>query len=211
VFAGNSANSKQVKALKTSILTLKAELAATSSQDQFAKWAKLRRKSDKAVADLEALSSFCHVSLFHHTDETIATTDVSSASTKSSFSTKFKGALWLFTTALPFIISSWYRKEAVFYLPANWFGPLTWFIGLPSAPTGKLISLKFSQSTAQSSGNITGAIACGIWTMVCKRFIGAVKSIILDLLEKEEAKKAPMATEKTEKVKPVPIEVKKEL
>lgn len=47
--------------------------------------------------------------------------------------------------------------------------------------------------------------------MVCKRFIGAVKSIILDLLEKEEAKKAPMATEKTEKVKPVPIEVKKEL
>lgn len=38
------------------MLALSAELKATSAQDEFSKWAKLRRKVDKAVADLEALS-----------------------------------------------------------------------------------------------------------------------------------------------------------
>lgn len=38
------------------MLADKGELLATSSQDQFAKWAKLRRKVDKGLADLEKLS-----------------------------------------------------------------------------------------------------------------------------------------------------------
>jgi hypothetical protein len=42
--------------LKTQILKTKVEFQATSSQDQFAKWARLRRKMDKDLADLEALS-----------------------------------------------------------------------------------------------------------------------------------------------------------
>ena len=37
-------------------MTDKAELAKTSSQDEFAKWAKLRRKLDKGIADLEKIS-----------------------------------------------------------------------------------------------------------------------------------------------------------
>ena len=51
---------KQSRTLKTEILKLKSELASTSSQDEFAKWAKLRRKSDKAIADLELLSTSSH-------------------------------------------------------------------------------------------------------------------------------------------------------
>ena len=47
------------RALKKEILANKAELNATSSQDQFAKWAKLRRKLDKGLADLEKLSTYC--------------------------------------------------------------------------------------------------------------------------------------------------------
>lgn len=47
---------KRQRALKKSILATKAELSATSSQDQFAKWAKLKRKIDKELAELEKLS-----------------------------------------------------------------------------------------------------------------------------------------------------------
>lgn len=35
------------------IIRLKRELRSTSSQDEFAKWAKLRRQHDKAVAEYE--------------------------------------------------------------------------------------------------------------------------------------------------------------
>ena len=42
--------------LKSEILLKKAELLQTSAQDQFAKWAKLRRSVDKGLADLDKLS-----------------------------------------------------------------------------------------------------------------------------------------------------------
>lgn len=54
IFSGGSV--KQQKALKHEILTAKAELLQTSAQDQFATWAKLRRRVDKGLADLEKLS-----------------------------------------------------------------------------------------------------------------------------------------------------------
>lgn len=49
---------KQQNALKAELLQAKSELQATSAQDQFAQWAKLRRKIDKIMADLEATSLF---------------------------------------------------------------------------------------------------------------------------------------------------------
>ena len=42
--------------LKSDILLNKKELLQTSAQDQFAKWAKLRRSLDKGLADLEKIS-----------------------------------------------------------------------------------------------------------------------------------------------------------
>ena len=50
------------RTLKTEILTTKSELLKTSAQDQFAKWAKLRRSVDKGLADLEKLSEYFCVS-----------------------------------------------------------------------------------------------------------------------------------------------------
>lgn len=43
--------------LKADILTIKSELLHTSAQEEFAKWAKLRRKVDKGLGDLELLSA----------------------------------------------------------------------------------------------------------------------------------------------------------
>lgn len=46
------------KALQREIVVLRAQLRATSSQDEFAKWAKLSRVLEKKVAELETLSKF---------------------------------------------------------------------------------------------------------------------------------------------------------
>ncbi|KAH9484843.1 GET complex subunit get1 [Psilocybe cubensis] len=107
------------RALKTQIMANKTELMKTSAQDQFAKWAKLRRSVDKGLADLEKLNSEI-------------------ASAKSGFAMKFNTALWLLTTGLQFVVGWWYRKQPVFFLPEGWFGPLGWWLALPFAPAGSV-------------------------------------------------------------------------
>jgi hypothetical protein len=47
---------KRHRQLKEDVLSTKQELLQTSAQDHFAKWAKLRRKFDKGLEDLEKLS-----------------------------------------------------------------------------------------------------------------------------------------------------------
>lgn len=54
-------NSKVIteqKSLQKDILETKSQLLKTSAQDEFAKWAKLRRKIDKGLVDLEKLSAY---------------------------------------------------------------------------------------------------------------------------------------------------------
>lgn len=43
--------------MKRETLRLKREMNSTSSQDEFAKWAKLRRRHDKSMEDYEATST----------------------------------------------------------------------------------------------------------------------------------------------------------
>jgi hypothetical protein len=52
----NSKAAARQHTLKADILTKRKELMQTSAQDQFAKWAKLRRSIDKGLADLDNLS-----------------------------------------------------------------------------------------------------------------------------------------------------------
>jgi len=113
-----SAVSRQ-RQLKTEILATKAELLQTSAQDQFAKWAKLRRNVDKGLAELEKLNGEL-------------------VSNKSAFSLKFNTAVWIFTTGLQFVVGWVYRRSAVFYLPHGWMGPITWWLALPFAPKGSV-------------------------------------------------------------------------
>ncbi|KIO20314.1 hypothetical protein M407DRAFT_245854 [Tulasnella calospora MUT 4182] len=115
----NGAKVAQQRSLKTSILNTKKELLETSAQDQFAKWAKLRRKIDKELADLEKLNS-----------------ELGSA--KTAFSIKFNTAIWILTTGAQMVLGWWYRKTPVFYLPKGWFGPFTWWLSLPFAPAGSV-------------------------------------------------------------------------
>jgi hypothetical protein len=59
--------SARQRALKVDVLRMKQELLQTSAQDQFAKWARLRRTVDKGLAELEKLSACFspHPHFFH--------------------------------------------------------------------------------------------------------------------------------------------------
>lgn len=50
--------------LKREVVQLKREMNATSSQDEFAKWAKLRRRHDKTLEEYEAKSTFTYIYLY---------------------------------------------------------------------------------------------------------------------------------------------------
>ncbi|KAG0049471.1 GET complex subunit get1 [Gryganskiella cystojenkinii] len=112
-------NMTKQRALKKEILTLKNDLSRTSSQDEFAKWAKLRRKMDSKIADLEKMTSELHVS-------------------KASFELKFKGLLWFITNGIQFLMVAWFRRSPVFYLPIGWFGPAERVLAMPFAERGSV-------------------------------------------------------------------------
>ncbi|KAK4689187.1 tail-anchored protein insertion receptor, partial [Tremellales sp. Uapishka_1] len=117
----SSVKSSQTK-LRRNVLADKAELAKTSSQDEFAKWAKLRRKLDKGLADLEKLNTTL-------------------TSSKTSFSTKFNTLMWISTTGARMVLVWWFRKSPVFWLPKQWVPrPVAYLLSFPSAPRGSVSS-----------------------------------------------------------------------
>ncbi|WVF67486.1 hypothetical protein IAT40_002242 [Kwoniella sp. CBS 6097] len=117
----SSTASKQSK-LRKQVLEDKAELGRTSSQDEFAKWAKIKRRVDKGLADLEQLNTTL-------------------GSSRSSFAVKFKSLIWTLTTGAQLFLVWWYRKEPVFWLPTGWVPyPVAWVLSFPSAPIGSVSS-----------------------------------------------------------------------
>ncbi|WWD19245.1 protein GET1 [Kwoniella shandongensis] len=120
VFLSGTA-SKQ-RQLRKQVLAEKAELGWTSSQDEFAKWAKLRRKLDKGIADLEKINTTL-------------------TSSKTSFSVKFNSLLWILMTGSQLFLVWWYRKQPIFWLPQGWVPkPVAWILSFPSAPLGSVSS-----------------------------------------------------------------------
>lgn len=108
------------RALKKEILANKAELNATSSQDQFAKWAKLRRKLDKGLADLEKLNG----SLSSH---------------RSRFTSLFSTLLYVFTSGLQLVLCWYYRRQPVFWLPYGWTpNAVSWVLSFGGGPKGSI-------------------------------------------------------------------------
>lgn len=56
---GTSKQIREQRVLQESYLKVRRDLAATSSQDEFAKWAKLRRQHDQMLGELEKMSALC--------------------------------------------------------------------------------------------------------------------------------------------------------
>jgi len=104
--------------LRGEVVRLKREMAATSSQDEFAKWARLRRQHDKAMAEYDEKSSKVN-------------------STRSKFDTTVTVARWLSTNGLRLFLQFWYSRTPIFYLPSGWFPTyMEWLVAFPRAPWG---------------------------------------------------------------------------
>ncbi|KAE8145283.1 Protein get1 [Aspergillus avenaceus] len=106
--------------LKREVVQLKRDMNNTSSQDEFAKWAKLRRRHDKAMDEYEQLNK----KIMSH---------------KTSFDWSVKIARWLSTNGLKIFLQFWYSKTPVFALPEAWFPYyVQWVLSFPRAPLGSV-------------------------------------------------------------------------
>ncbi|KAI0205473.1 CHD5 domain-containing protein [Astrocystis sublimbata] len=106
--------------LQTEYLAIRRDLNATSSQDQFAKWAKLRRQHDKQLEKFEKLK---------------ATHDAS----KATFDRTAGIIRWTATSGVKFILPWIYGKEPMFWLPSSWFPYyVEWVLSFPRAPLGSI-------------------------------------------------------------------------
>ncbi|ORX38322.1 protein GET1 [Kockovaella imperatae] len=113
---------KKQRSLRKQVLDDKAELGRTSSQDEFAKWAKIKRRLDKSLADLEKSNSTL-------------------ASARTKFTVQFSSLIWICTTGAQLVLVWWFRKRPVFWLPRGWIpGPIVWLLSFPSAPLGAVSS-----------------------------------------------------------------------
>ncbi|KAK1240086.1 hypothetical protein MKX08_007528 [Trichoderma sp. CBMAI-0020] len=106
--------------LQAEYLAARREMNTTSSQDEFAKWAKLRRKHDKLLEQLEASKK-----------------ELDSA--RSSFDKALTALRFLLTRAPQYIIPFWYATQPMFWLPHGWFPYYAeWIISFPRAPLGSV-------------------------------------------------------------------------
>jgi len=115
-----SKSTAEQKELKAQYFKIKQEMNATSSQDEFAKWAKLRRQHDKVVEQLEKSKS-------------------STDTTKSQFDSAVSTLRWLGTNGLRMFLQFWYSKQAMFWIPKGWVPYYAeWLLSFPRAPLGSV-------------------------------------------------------------------------
>ncbi|KAF4551836.1 CHD5-like protein [Elsinoe fawcettii] len=106
--------------LRREVVRLKRELASVSAQDEFTKWAKLRRQHDKVVADQEKAANKVK-------------------STRTQFDTAANFLRWGGTTGLRFLLQFWYSKRPMFWLPQGWVPYYAeWVLSFPRAPIGSV-------------------------------------------------------------------------
>ncbi|KAI3327915.1 CHD5 domain-containing protein [Xylariaceae sp. AK1471] len=116
--------------LQKEYLAIRRDLNATSSQDQFAKWAKLRRQHDKQLEQLEKMKA-------------------SYDATKAKFDRTAGIIRWSATSGVKFILPWIYGKEAMFWLPSGWFPYyVEWILSFPRAPLGSISIVSWQTACA---------------------------------------------------------------
>ncbi|PKI82807.1 hypothetical protein MVES_003230 [Malassezia vespertilionis] len=154
--------SRDLATMKVELYDTRQELNLTSAQDQFSKWAKLRRKVDKLTQQVEDKNR-------------------SLSSSQFTFGIAFKVFLFVLNTAVPSILTFYFRRSPMFYLPpGDWFGPLGAWLSWPKAPAG--------------------AVSSTVWTTVCGRVLYIVGSYYYELFIRkpvsvtEPVEEAPLKT-----------------
>ncbi|KAM0325346.1 hypothetical protein ACHAQA_007331 [Verticillium albo-atrum] len=106
--------------LQTDYMKIRKEMNGTSSQDEFARWAKLRRNHDKMLEQLEASKK-------------------SQEASRSKFDNYLTGFRMLVTRVPQYALPFWYGKQPMFWLPYGWFPYYAeWLLSFPKAPIGSV-------------------------------------------------------------------------
>ncbi|RMZ03378.1 hypothetical protein D0862_05663 [Hortaea werneckii] len=159
-----SSDAQETVRLKKEVVRLHREMSATSAQDDFAKWARLRREHDKAKAKYEEKAAVGSPST-RATSSTLYRSEADKASAKgiqnfrATFDKSISALRWLGTQGLQFLCNAYYSKQPMFYLPQYWVPyPVEWILSFPRAPIG--------------------SISVNIWAIACACVIGLVSEAI---------------------------------
>ncbi|KAL8985777.1 MAG: hypothetical protein Q9177_004343 [Variospora cf. flavescens] len=145
--------------LRAQALLLKRELMATSSQDEFAKWAKLRRQHDKVVAQYDEKAN-------------------SLKSFQSSFTQATTVLRWLGTNGLRFVLQFWFARRPMFWFPRGWLpGYVEFLMAFPRAPRGS-VSIQIWGIACATVVQMVGAAVAAGWILVReKKVTGKAKKM----------------------------------
>ena len=167
---------------------MRLELNATSSQDQFAKWAKLKRQHDKLLEQLEkkstspeTLTSVCPILVFvsavregEKANVHCFTAEQAMAASRQKFDTYLNVARILLTRAPHYLIPLWYAKEPMFWLPSGLFPYYAeWFLSLPKAPLGSVSIMSWQ-------------VACTAIIKLMSETVAAVYALVVGSKTKEK-------------------------
>ena len=173
---------------------------ATSSQDEFAKWAKIRRTLDSRNAELDALSCvFSPVPSYPLPPEGFRgvswygsmwlTTEIDGkiSSARTAFDAKASTLRWITTTGLRIILQFWFSKRPMFWIPEGWVpGYVEWGLSFPRAPKGS-VSIQVWAFAVGQVVSLTFAITVLMWEKL--RGAGTVDGAMKAGGKEEEAKK----------------------
>ncbi|MCJ1476633.1 GET complex subunit get1 [Lambiella insularis] len=141
-----SANVQSQTILRREVVRLKREMNSTSSQDEFAKWAKLRRQHDKVLAEYEQKTQ-------------------SLQSFKGQFDSAVGVLRWLGTNGLRVFLQFWFQKQPMFWLPRGWVpGYVEWILAFPRAQTGS-ISIQVWGIACASVVQIASTTIKAVWVL----------------------------------------------
>ena len=116
---------------------------ATSAQDEFSKWAKLRREHDKVLAEHEKVSK-----------------DL--AAFKSSFDSAVNTLRWVGLFGLRFLVQISFQKVPMFWLPRGWLPyPAEWLLSFPRAPVGAVSIQVWGSACGAVIGQVSKALEAG--------------------------------------------------
>lgn len=167
VSVSNNKDLKKNKEILEQLLTVKKELNATSSQDQFAKWARLNRKYEQLSQEWEKQSA--NVKIFQDTFKRVL----------SLF-------LWILTRGFRFYIQFKESKTPVFFLPAfllpSW---ALWVLSLPRSIYGMLFLMKilkifflflfsFITMAAEILTWHVGSVSLTVWNFAVQKTISGI-------------------------------------
>lgn len=126
---------RQLRSKRNEMIKVRQERSNTSSQDEFAKWARLDREHQRLKKEYDAMNSEV-------------------AATRQKVMLFVRVTKWILSTGLLWVVQWLYRKSPVVWLPYNSLPHrVEWFIALPSAPLGSIsvVTWVLSLNTAVST------------------------------------------------------------